>query len=338
MELHEEIELEGVSTASSPSGGWSEEKAAEIAARTAASMVPAGVVDETVELSPAAKILNDPRLPSLGRRDRATLLMQSPNVLYFYWSLAVDPYQRLGRSFGQATGYILVTKLVNETDGSEEIHPVEPEGNWWFRVSPNASYRCELGFYAPNRPYFRIIYSNTVVVPRKGPSERSAAEADWMVTPAAFAEVLDLSGYSADAQRVYEEEGRDPADFHGMLPGIFGDIHLDGSFSLDELRKALLAIAGGATLEELRWKISAGLFAFLQANAEALNSMSSLRRLQKHFGIDAGDAETEEWTDAVVGASLVHFPRRIRRRFYRRPFEDLVDLGPFPGSSLSRPF
>ena len=153
-----------------------------------------------VELSPAFKALAEPALPELTRENRARLMMQTPTQLYFYWSVKENPYHLLSNAFGDETGsYTLVLKLTNLRRDTEEIHPAEAEGNWWFDVEPDGEYQAEIGFYAPNRPYFRIIYSNTVETPRRSPSRHSATEAVWNVSGNKFAEVLDVAGFSQDA-------------------------------------------------------------------------------------------------------------------------------------------
>jgi Uncharacterized protein conserved in bacteria len=130
-------------------------------------------------LSPVFKELAAPKLPELSKENRARLQMQSPNRLFFYWSMRSNPFQVLNKAFGGQTGsYTLVTKLLDLGRGTEEIHPVETEGSWWFSVDAGSDYRAEIGFYAPNRPYFRVMFSNTVTTPRKSPSPRAATSAD----------------------------------------------------------------------------------------------------------------------------------------------------------------
>ena len=123
----------------------------------------------------AFKRLAEAGLPRLSRDNRAWLQMQSPNRLFFYWSVRQDPYQTLSRAIGPAIGsYTLVIKLIDLKTGAEEMHRAEASGSWWFDVEPNTDHRAEVGFYAPNRPYIRILFSNTVSTPRSGPSPRSA--------------------------------------------------------------------------------------------------------------------------------------------------------------------
>src|SRR3990170_4313426 len=148
----------------------SEEDVALIAGRIAAALneEDESANDPEANLSPVFKELREPKLPILKRQYRARLQMQTPNRVYFYWSMKNNPFQVLSRVFGGDRGsYTLVAKLINETRDTEQLHAVDAEGNWWFTVDPDSTYRAEIGFYAPNRPYFRAIYSNSVTTPRK---------------------------------------------------------------------------------------------------------------------------------------------------------------------------
>lgn len=300
-----------------------DEESAEIAARIAAALEEEPVVEREAEVSSQFKELRDPKLPVLVRENRARLLMQTATRLYFYWGLKNNPYQILNRAFGNDRGsYTLVLKLINLTRDAEEMHPVDADGYWWFDVDPDCSYRAEIGFYAPNRPYFRALYSNTVTTPRRSPSPRAATEADWRVSPNAFAEVLDNSGFMQDAYEVVlAGEDVDASgiatreafrQFIGHDPGA-------GSFAEDEMRYVMLALAAGLPLEALRWKISASLFALLSEHLDRLSSDSALHVLREHFELEEGEIIEEERSSAVYGASLLHFPSKVKRTKFDRP-------------------
>jgi hypothetical protein len=332
-----------IETVSSAEFLRSAEEEARIAERIAAALDEEPAVDPAGELSPAFKELREPKLPTLPRENRARLQMQTPTRVYFYWSLKNNPWQILHRVFGDDRGsYTLVLKLVNVTRESEEIHPVDAEGNWWFSVDADSTYRAEIGFYAPNRPYFRALYSNTITTPRKSPSPRVATDADWMVNAETFSQVLDASGFKQDAHEV-ALAGDDPVanqrstrdDFAGYFDG---EISFEG-FTAAELRYALLALASGVPVEALRWKVSASLFELLQANLPRLSSESATTALREHFEIIDEEVFEEEELAAVYGSSLVHFPKRIsRRRGLRKGFGPLPDLeGLDRPSSLGRP-
>ena len=335
-DLGEKTGFEELTTVSSGEMLRSADEEAEIAARIAAALEEEPPVDPEGELSPAFKELREPKLPALPRENRARLQMQTPTRVYFYWSMKNNPWQVLSRAFGDNRGsYTLVVKLINVSRDTEEIHPVDAEGNFWFTVDPDSTYRAEIGFYAPNRPYFRALYSNEVTTPRKSPSPRIATDADWVVTADKFAKVLDASGFKQDAVEV-ALAGDDPVVSENATREAFGqfigeDVAFDG-FTAEELRYALLALASGVPIEELRWKVSASLFALLQANLPRLSEESAVAALREHFDLEADEIVEEEELSAVFGASVVHFPKRVTRKKVFGGREDL-DL---PGSQNRR--
>lgn len=271
------------------------------------------------EHSPVFKTLAEPILPEFERENRARLQMQTPTRLYFYWSVKENPWHLLKNAFGGDTGsYTLVLKLTNFRRGNEEIHQADAEGNWWFDVAPDGEYQAEIGFYAPNRPYFRIIHSNTVETPRRSPSPHAATDADWNVSAHKFAEVLDVAGFSRDAFDV-ALAGDDNALSENVTNIAFsrftgvGDYELRG-IATEDLRYAMLAVASGATLENLRWRVSPALFAILQANVDKLNADKALSALREYFDIDEAELTFEQLGSAVYGASLVNFPRTLKTR------------------------
>jgi hypothetical protein len=82
----------------------------------------------------------------------------------------------------------------------------------------------------------------------------------------------------------------------------------------EDIRYAMMAIATGATLEDLRFRIGPALFAILQANADNLKAERAMATLTEHFDIDEAEFESEEFGPAVFGASLVNFPRTLKTR------------------------
>ena len=278
---------------------------------------------ETVELEaedPVFKELSEPKLPELPRENRARLQMQSPNRIYFYWSLKNNPFQTLQKVFGgQTSSYRLVAKLINQKTEAEEIHPIEAEGNWWFDVDANSEYRAEIGFYAPNRPYFRVLFSNAVETPRKSPSTRRDYSEDFTVNAQEFAEVLKSSGYRQDAFEVaLAGDDIDYADFatKSAFSRLTGKEYVSTE-DTSELRFALLALASGYSLEELRSRISVKLHAILQESIEKLSAEKTFSALQENFDVledEFIEEEEETLTPTVFGASLINFPRTSRKR------------------------
>ena len=289
------------------------------AAKTATLDVTAGIAAAPkVELSPVFKALAAPVLPELDRENRARLQMQTPTRLYFYWSFKENPYHLLKQTFGDDTGsYMLVLKLTNLRRGYEEIHATDAAGNWWFDVEPDGEYQAEIGFYAPSRPYFRVLYSNVVETPRRSPSPNVATNADWRVSANKFAEVLDVAGFSRDAFDV-AMTGDDHAVAESISQTAFssflGGEHDLGGIIAEDIRYAMLALASGATLEELRFRVSPALFAILQANADKLVADRAMSALTEYFDIDEAEFTEEQLGAAVYGASLVNFPQTLKTR------------------------
>lgn len=272
-----------------------------------------------VELSPVFRALADVTLPELQRENRARLQMQTPTRLYFYWSVKENPWAMLRNVFGDDFGsYTLVVKLIDKRLDREEIQQCEAEGTWWFDVEPDHSYQAEIGFYAPNRPYFRVLHSNTVETPRRGPSPRVATDADWRVSAIKFAEVLDVAGFSRDAFDVVMA-GDDASDAESTSQLAFsrflGKTHFEFTgITSEDIRYAMLALASGVLLDDLRGKIGAALFAVLQANAENIESDKAMSALTEYFDIDEADFTEEQFGAAVYGASLLNFPRTLKTR------------------------
>jgi hypothetical protein len=128
--------------------------------------------------------------------------------------------------------------------------------------------------------------------------------------------VLDKSGVRQDAYDVAiagDDDQASDAATRETFAQFIGDDAASDAFTAEELRYAMLAIASGIPLEALRWKISASLFAVLAAHLDRL-SEPALSALREHFELDEDEIIEEEELSAVHGASLVHFPKRIRKR------------------------
>lgn len=284
-------------------------------------------LEETEEESepedPIFKELSEPKLPELKRENRAWLQMQSPNRIHFYWTFKQNPFQVLSKIFGNQTNYQLIVKLINQTSGREEIFPIDTEGSAWFDADADSSYRAEVGFYAVNRPFARVMFSNIIKTPRKNPSSRQDYSEYFSVTANQFAEILDSSGYSQDAFEVAlagdDAEAADNATFDAFsqLTGEAEDSFEENQAS--EIRFVLLALAAGYALEELRGQVSPTLFGLLQNRSESLSVEKALTALRENFDVAADEEfsteEVEEHTGTTVfGISDVNFPRFLKRR------------------------
>ena len=275
--------------------------------------------------SPAFIELAQPKLPELPSENRAYLQMQSPHRIFFYWSIKNDSFETLRRALGnRADHYGLAGKLINLSNNTEQIFPVQANGNWWFNAEPNSEYRAEIGFYTPNRPFIRLIFSNTLQTPRSAPSPNTDYTEYFAVTPKQFAEVLDSAGFSQDAFDVYvagdypefadeatqlafnKLSGREDIDFSGI--------------SIYELRYVLFALASGVSLAELRAGISRQLWEFIaqltNESPDALTEEKVILALEEFFGFSPFLEEGAEEFDLspVFGASIVNFPKDLRNR------------------------
>ncbi len=271
------------------------------------------------DMPPVFRELADPKLPELAKADRARLQMQSPNRLFFYWSVGSNPFQKINKALGsQNASYSLVLKLVDLKREVEQIFPVDSTGTWWFDVEADSEYRAEIGFYAPNRPYVRALFSNVVKTPRKSPSPRVDSEADWAIPAERFAEVLEVAGFTHDAFDV-AIAGDDAVSSEAATHAAFSDLVDEPNFEpdgieADELRHAMLLLASGLTLEALRWKISPALFAILEKRAGALSTEKAISALKERFDIEVEEFTEEEVGPAVFGASVINFPNRLKTR------------------------
>lgn len=290
--------------------------------------------DEPAEIEdPIFKELSAPKLPELPKENRARLQMQSPNKVYFYWSFRENPFKILNRVFGGQTGYQLVAKLLNQTSAREEIFPIDTEGSAWFDVDADAGYQVEIGFYAVNRPFVRVLFSNALRTPRKNPSPRQDYSEYFAVSADRFAKVLDVSGFQQDAFEVAlagdDIEAADRAT-ETAFSQIF-DAERDEDFDANqasEMRFVLLALASGYALEELRAQINQSLYKFLQSRADRLSAEKALAALRENFGVSTDEVyEEETFSGTVYGASLVSFPRSVKRRTLPK-FTPLSSLHP----------
>lgn len=290
-------------------------------------------IEQIESEDPIFKELSEPKLPELARENRARLQMQSPNRIHFYWSFKANPFQTLNRVVGNRTNYQLIIKLVNQATAREELFPADAEGSAWFDVEADATYQAEVGFYAVNRPFVRLMFSNALRTPRKNPSPRRDYSERFAVSADQFARVLDVSGYSQDAFEV-ALAGDDIEAADEATKTAFGQIFDEAAASdfdanqSSEWRYVLLALASGYRVETLRRQISPRLFAFLQTHGENLSREKAFAALQDNFGVAEGEFDEAEETfgATVFGASRINFPRALKRRPLPMKFAPLSSL------------
>ncbi len=300
-------------------------KPKKASAKKKAAAKPTGTtLDVTVEIaasapavavSPVFKALADVKLPEVKKENRVPLLLQSPTKIYFYWSVRENPWHQLRSVFGADQGsYTLVLKLSDLTKGSEGFYPASPEGEHWFDVEPGREYQAEIGFYAPNRPYFRVVYSNKIETPRRSPSPHPASDARWTVSANKFAEVLDVSGFTRDAFDV-AIAGDDPLAAAQTTHVAFSSLVGGGDFThlpAEDLRYAMLSLAAGVTVDELGGRVSPAVIGAVKT-AEP-GPQASRTALKTYFDIDDAEWSEEQFAAAVHGESLLHFPKTLKTR------------------------
>ena len=131
-----------------------------------------------------------------------------------------------------------------------------------------------------------------------------------------FAEVLDVAGFTRDAFDVAlagDDYTSAESATHTAFSQFAGDHDLHG-IAAEDIRYAMLAIASGATLEDLRFKISPALFAILSANADKIFAGKAMTALGEYFDVDEAEFVETQLGSAVYGASLVHFPKTLKTR------------------------
>ncbi|HZH33663.1 MAG TPA: DUF4912 domain-containing protein [Pyrinomonadaceae bacterium] len=280
-------------------------------------------------------VLGIEALPALPRANRARLQVQSPNRIFLYWSLAGNPFETLQKALGnRAANYRLVLKLKNLANGEEKLSPVEAQGSWWFDVAATSSYRVDIGFFAANRPFVRLLSSNPVQTPRATPSPRVDTKDDWRVSRVQFARVLDVSGYAHDALPVIFGFGEDGVTDEFATVAVLNQLTTNApasseGFDSSEMHFLLSALAAGVPLEMLQGSLSPALTdwlgSVLSQEPDALKAENIFAAMKAVFGSDFG-ADVEEIGEArkivlqpVFGASAIHFPEIQFPRILRYP-------------------
>jgi hypothetical protein len=296
-------------------------------------------------------------LPELVPTNTAKLYIQSPNRVFLYWNLIGNPFKTLQKAFGnRADNYQLVTKLINLQTNAESFAPANPGGNWWYNVRSNTAYRVDLGFYAVNRPFIRLLSSNSVNTPRAAPSPRADTEADWSVSTKQFAQVLTVSGYSHDVLGIAfgtaEETVETSEDASTLVVANHFAPVVPGELDLSELRWLLVSLAAGKPFAELQNSLSLATLSWLEhvlaANPNALEQENVRTVLESIFGSEFvemfSDENALEWmrlAPVAIGASAIHFPEILfpKLRFPElhaagNPFGENFSTGDYPEAAF----
>lgn len=292
--------------------------------------IPAWSVIESPPPKPAAALdplsewTFDEPLPVPAPVDEIHLLAQSPFKIFLYWDTARDPRETLSRTIFGGHDYQLVVRLTDTARNETTIYEATEGREQFFDVLPGRSYLAEIGFFAPRRPFIRLLTSDEVETPRSGVARRTseADEAeDFRVSAEEFTRVLDESGYVSDALEVALEAADElmRASFTRIVAGSFtgADASLFDDEDVIELRRFLSAFAFGAPVERLRPMFSPRVagwfdesFAHFSSQQEAARLVEILRLA---FGLeitasDAASVFAHEPARASLGASDVRLP------------------------------
>lgn len=162
-----------------------------------------------VEAEPTPTSASDESPPDIrpadAARNKARLLVQSPQRLFFYWSFARDPRPSLRAALGDAAGnFRSAVRLVESADGweGEPIALADEVRSFWLDARPGRTYRAEAGFHAAGLPFIRLLSSNPVETPPACVSSESDAAPGFQIGELEFAHLLTSSGYTHATQPV----------------------------------------------------------------------------------------------------------------------------------------
>lgn len=271
-----------------------------------------------------AELFTDEPLPASYQVDRVRLLAQSPRKIYLYWELARNPFEALRRAFGQrAMLYTLAVRLTDLDAATETLHEASPTRSQWFDVYPDRTYRAEVGLYAPERAFIRLLSSNHKRTPPAGVARQTAQEPEWRVSNRDFARVLDDAGYASDALEV-ALEAADEATHDGATRAVARQLGAENiprmsEEELAELRGLLTALAFGMAWNNLRPMLSPKIGRwFDELDGLKLDAARLTEILNTTLGIEMSHMPFEASPEAarrraarvIVGASEVNLPSR----------------------------
>lgn len=293
--------------------------------------------DTAPAVDPLAALSPDEPLPELDGSDEAHLLVQSPDTLFLYWNHARDPFQTLLRALGEAAAhYRPGVRFLDVESGEEDTHPASPGRAHWYDVRPGRAYRADIGFYAEDYPFVRLLSSEVARTPLAAVSPLIDEEPDFHVAATNFAHVLNEAGFASDALEVALESADAVAKEAATSPAIARALTgLDAPFDSDEdlagLRHLIAALAFGEDFERIAARLSPNLLAWLEAiDAERETALAPERLLgvlreMLGFELEYDDAPTTTpgprpfllaASSSAWGGSDLHQPPQRRARVW----------------------
>lgn len=280
-------------------------------------LTPLAEQPEEVRDKLAALSIDEP-LPEAYAGDLVRLLSQSPYRLYLYWNHARDPFATLRRAVGPvvASNYSLALRLLDTESGEERFFEASPARSYWFDVRPGRQYRAFVGFYAPGRPFIRLLSSEAARTPRVSVSPVTDTTPEFHISAAEFANVLNDAGYASDALAATLEaadEATGNATTRNLARDLTGtdDVPL-ASDALGEMRAVLSALAFGVSLEHLLPLLSPALAVWfgelLKERRETLDAAHMLGILRSSLAIEL---EYDERFDADALEAMRRVPRLV---------------------------
>lgn len=202
--------------------------------------------DELTDELPAEELVDTGLpIPSHYDIDFMRAMVQDPFHLFVHWQLKENPFDKLRRIFSQegAGTFTTVLKLSDETNNISVLFDAAFAREYWFSVFPDRVYRVELGVRSPQFGYVKLLSSQPVTMPRGGPSDQTADEAQYQVSVDEYTQVLRDSHFLSERARDPEQwlsgivsvvpEGKDaqaaieetlPESFRRVL-SVITDIH-----------------------------------------------------------------------------------------------------------------
>lgn len=205
---------------------------------------------EKAKIVPAHEPIGEPYIdeglpvPDSYDVDIIRAMLQDPFRIFIYWEVREESLKALTRYFSEedAAEFKTALKLVEIEGGNEAFFDVGRHGRYWMMVFPDREYEFEIGVRSLAHGYIPLVRSNRVRTPRGTVSPESAQEFEYKLTPPEFMNVLEATGFAAEASldiTVRAMPGDKPE----------GDQFSEALFKLpEEVREAVMIAGAGREL------------------------------------------------------------------------------------------